>query len=168
MNKPKKRLILPDVLKGLAVILMINTHVMEQIVNPVMFEGIPGKIVMHIGVFPGAAVFMLLMGYFAGYSSAGPGRLIRRGAVIFGGGILLNIALNVSYIIRFIQTGYPELIPTAIFGVDILPLAGLSLIIIGGLKKLTANPFIWIALALVVASVTPWVTGPADSLESGK
>ena len=168
MEATKKRLLLPDVLKGLAVILMIHAHIMEQIVNPGMFEGLPGKIAMNIGVFPGAAVFMLVMGYFTGYSSAGSGHIIKRGFVIFGGGILLNIALSISYIIRFIQTGYPELIPTAIFGVDILLLAGLSLIIIGGLKKHSSNPLLWMALALAVAAVTPWVNSLIDSLESAK
>lgn len=168
MDTPKKRLLLPDVLKGLAVVLMIHAHVMEQLVNPIMFEGTLGKIAMHIGVFPGAAVFMLVMGYFAAKSSARPGRIIKRGLIIFVGGLLLNIALNISYVIRFIQTGYPELIPTAIFGVDILLLAGLSLIIVALTKTLASRAFIWLALALIVTVITPLINNIIDGWESGK
>ncbi len=43
---------------------------MEQLVNPAMFEGALGKIALYVGMFPGAAIFMILMGYFSGMSSS--------------------------------------------------------------------------------------------------
>ena len=168
MSTQKTRLVLPDVLKGLAVVLMIHAHIMEQFVNPVMFESALGKIAMIVGVFPGAAVFMIIMGYFVGFSNTNPLRLVKRGFLIFGGGILLNILLNFSYIIVFIKTGYSDLILGSILGVDILLLAGLSLIIIGGLKRISVHPLFWIGISLAVLALSPWINQMIDGWDKAR
>jgi hypothetical protein len=65
--------------------------------------------------------------------------MIKRGALLFAGGILLNVGLNSSLLIK-IFTGETTLDPLPfIFGVDILPLAGLSIIAITLLKLLFRN-----------------------------
>jgi len=168
MSTKKTRLVLPDAVKGLAVLLMIQVHVTEQLVDPALVESTYGKLSLFLGGVPAAPVFMLMMGYFIGFMGAAPGKMLRRGIILFGGGIALNILLNFSYIINFTRTGYPEMIPAAIFGADILPLAGLSLIIAGGLKKISGHPLFLMLIALLAAGLTPWVNTLADSWESGK
>ena len=168
MSKEKTRLVLPDVLKGLAVVLMIQVHVMEQLVNPDLFESTFGKISLFLGGVPAAPVFMIVMGYFVGFTKAKPLRMMRRGLFLFGGGILLNILLNLSYIIGFIKTAYPDLVPGSIFGVDILPLAGMSLIIIGGLRRISGHPLFLIAIALLVAGLTPWINQMIDAWDTAR
>ncbi len=168
MSREKTRLVLPDVLKGLAVVLMIQVHVMEQLGNPDLFESTFGKISLFLGGVPAAPVFMVVMGYFVGFTKANPLKMMKRGVLLFGGGILLNILLNVSYIIGFIKTGYPDSIPGSIFGVDILPLAGLSLIIIAGLRKISAHPLFLIAIALLAAGLTPWINQMIDTWDTAK
>ncbi len=168
MSSEKTRLVLPDVLKGLAVILMIQVHVMEQLGNPDMFESAFGKISLFLGGVPAAPVFMLVMGYFVGFTKANPLQMVKRGLLLFGGGILLNILLNLSYMIGFINTGYPELIPGSIFGVDILPLAGLSLIIIGGLRKISGHPLFLLIFALMIVGLTPLINQMIDALDTAE
>ena len=161
-------MLIPDVLKGLAVLLMIQVHVMEQLVNPDLFESTIGKISLFLGGVPAAPVFMIVMGYFVGFTKANPLRMVKRGLLLFGGGILLNILLNFSYMIGFIKTGYPDFIPGSIFGVDILPLAGLSLIILGGLRKISNRPLFLLSIALLIVGLTPFINNAVDNLSAGK
>ncbi len=168
MSKENIRLVLPDVLKGLAVVLMIQVHVMEQLVNPDLLESAFGKISLFLGGVPAAPVFMIVMGYFVGFTRASSLGMVKRGLLLFAGGMLLNVLLNISYIIKFINSGYPELIYGSILGVDILPLAGLSLIIIGGIKKISWHPLFLLIIALLVAGMTPWINQMIDGWNTAR
>lgn len=163
MTGKNTRLLLPDVLKGLAVIFMIQVHVVEQFVHPDLLLSTYGRLSLFLGGVPAAPVFMIVMGYFVGRTKAGSAKLIKRGLALFGGGILLNILLNLSIIIQLIQNAYPELIYGSVFGADILPLAGISLIIIGGLTRISKHPVFYILSAFLVAGLSPLINQLIDS-----
>ena len=58
-----------DLLKGFAVLFMIQVHIMEQFATPDIFNSSIGKISMFLGGPPCAPVFMAVMGYFLAKSS---------------------------------------------------------------------------------------------------
>jgi hypothetical protein len=53
-----------DLLKGLAVLLMIQVHIMEQFVSSDTYNSLIGKASMFLGGPPCAPVFLAVMGYF--------------------------------------------------------------------------------------------------------
>jgi uncharacterized membrane protein len=58
-----KRLPIPDLLKGLAIILMIQVHITELFLDHAGRESIVGKISLFLGGPFTAMVFMIVMGY---------------------------------------------------------------------------------------------------------
>ncbi len=54
-----------------------------------------------------------------------------------------------------------------VFGVDILPLAGLSLIILGGLRKISKHPLFLLSVALLIVGLTPLINNVVDSFNTG-
>jgi uncharacterized membrane protein len=58
-----------DLLKGFAVLFMIQVHIMEQFATPDTCNSIIGKISMFLGGPFCAPVFMAVMGYFLAFSS---------------------------------------------------------------------------------------------------
>ncbi|MEI7897648.1 MAG: heparan-alpha-glucosaminide N-acetyltransferase domain-containing protein [bacterium] len=53
-----------DLLKGIAVLFMIQVHIMEQFASPDTCNSLIGKISMFLGGPPCAPVFLAVMGYF--------------------------------------------------------------------------------------------------------
>jgi hypothetical protein len=156
-----QRKVIPDILKGVAVILMIQVHVMELFMLPEIYESIFGKISLFLGGIPAAPVFMSIMGYFAASSSKGmPGQVLR-GVKLIILGLLLNIGLNLHLLIS-IWAGDLQVDPFAyIFGADILFLAGLSLIFISIVQYfLGSNLWLFIFLTFLIPLssdlFTPW------------
>jgi uncharacterized membrane protein len=131
----KTRNPVPDLLKGIAVIFMIQVHIMELFALDEIFNSTIGSISLFLGGPPAAPLFMVIMGYFLFFSSRPFIAKIKRGILIFIGGIALNIGLNFHLLYR-IWTGEFDINPYPyIFGADILPLAGLSIIIISFLNS---------------------------------
>lgn len=129
----------PDLLKGAAVIFMIQVHIVELLWNPELFSGGWGKVFLFLGGPPAAPVFMLMMGYYLAQSRKSTVQLIRRGLLVFAGGILLNILLNFSLLV-LIFSGSEDYNPFHyILGADILHLAGLSIIVIALLRTIKKN-----------------------------
>ncbi|MBX2976328.1 MAG: DUF1624 domain-containing protein [Ignavibacteriaceae bacterium] len=125
-----------DLLKGVAVLSMILIHLFENIGSQSMESTIYGKIAFFLGGPPAAPLFMIVMGYFLAGSNKSATLQLRRGLILLLGGILLNIGLNFSLLIKILQ-GTSTLNPLKfIFAVDILPLAGLSIITIALLNPL--------------------------------
>ena len=81
---------------------------------------------------------------------------MRRGLLLIIGGLCLNVGLNLNLLIS-ISKGRFALDPLAyIFGADILPLAGLSVIIVAIVRPLcTQSPAAYFLMAIVVASLAP-------------
>jgi len=153
-----------DLLKGIAVLLMIQVHFMEQLATPDLYNSTLGKISLFLGGPACAPAFMAVMGYFLACSKKNSGSLVRRGLMLFAGGMLLNILRSASLLVQII-TGRSTLDPWRfILGADILGLAGLSILAIAILRPLfKRNSIPWAAAAVVVAGVPAlFSTGPAQ------
>lgn len=145
-----------DLLKGLAVVFMILVHLVELFATPALNESAAGRVSLFLGGPPAAPVFMAVMGYFLASSRKSSSQQIRRGVFLFLGGIALNIGLNFNLLLS-IRSGRFDLDPLAyIFGADILPLAGLSVMAIALLRPLFRRSWIaYLIPAFAVAAVTP-------------
>lgn len=152
------RLLLPDLLKGLAVLLMIHVHLMELFALPQIYNSTWGKISLFLGGPPAAPVFMAVMGYFLAISGAGTVSTIGRGFRLIVYGFLLNTGLNL-HLFYHIFTGQSSLSPLPyFFGVDILFLAGLSIIIIALFQLILRDKvLLWSIAMLFVASATTFL-----------
>lgn len=141
-----------DLLKGIAVLLMIQVHILELFASNTIYNSSFGKILLFVGGPPVAPLFMVIMGYFIARSKKSPIQLIIRGVKIFVLGMCLNIALNLNLIISVNKGLYQiDLLPY-IFGIDIFQFAGISIIIIATLKKaLDKNLIVVISLIILSA-----------------
>ncbi len=158
-TQKETRLSLPDLLKGVAVIFMVQVHLTELFAVPAFYESFAGKLSLFLGGPPAAPVFMAVMGYFVAKSNAANRLLAWRGAKLLGLGLLLNIGLNMHLLINIMQGTFTGIDPwTYIFGVDILFLAGLSLIFIAFFQPVFKTHLIaWFGLLLVAASANHWL-----------
>lgn len=148
-----------DLLKGIAVLLMIQVHLMEQFATPDLYQSSFGKISLFLGGPACAPVFMAIMGYFMAVSHKKMGALLRRGLLLFTGGLVLNFARSANLLIQIFKGNY-DLNPWHfILGADILTLAGLSVILIGLLRLLfRANYLPYLILAILIVLVTPFIS----------
>lgn len=129
------RLRLPDLLKGIAILFMIQVHIMELFIDLSGHESLAGNISLFAGGPFTAMVFMLVMGYFVAKSKKTVKQTAIRGIRIFVLGFLLNIGLNFHLLLKIAFDGWPYNPLEYIFGVDILYLAGLSIIVLAVLKS---------------------------------
>ncbi len=90
---------------------------------------------MFLGGPFAAPVFMMVMGYFISLSNKNTIQLLRRGILVFLLGLLLNIGLNFNLLLKIKFSGWQYDPFEYIFGVDILFLAGLSIVILGMLNR---------------------------------
>jgi len=119
-----------DILKGLAVIFMVQVHLTELFASPDWYSGFLGKASLFIGGPPAAPVFMAVMGYFLAYGNKNLMGNLYRGVKLLVWGFLLNVGLNMNLFVH-IFSGKLNLNPwDYLFGVDILFLAGLSVIVV--------------------------------------
>lgn len=155
--RSENRLTYPDFLKGIAVLCMIQVHLMELFATDVIYGSAFGKVSLFLGAIPAAPVFMTVMGYFA-VRARQTAKALLRGAKIFLLGLILNIGLNAHLLLKIYQ-GDIVLNPYQyIFGADILFLAGISIIVIAILKKLFhGNLIMWLMVALLLASANTWL-----------
>jgi uncharacterized membrane protein len=160
MNSPAtERNSTADLLKGVAVVLMIQVHLMEQFATLDVSQSTMGNVSLFLGGPPAAPVFLAVMGFFLARSQKSPAQLVHRGALLILGGIALNLGLNANLLCSISQ-GRFQLNPLAfIFGADILPLAGLSVIAFALLREvLRHNGLAYLAAAFVVAIATPFLS----------
>lgn len=140
---------LPDLLKGLAVVFMIQVHLMELFATEELFLSWAGRISLFLGGPFAAPVFMAVMGYFLAASNRSTSSRIARGLRLVALGLLLNIGLNLHFLLR---TGLTAETWQYIFGVDILLMAGLSIIIITLLSLLAGDRYyVYLIFALLIA-----------------
>lgn len=137
-------------IKGIAVMLMIQVHLVELFAYQGYTLVAGGKIGLFLGGPPAAPVFMAVMGYFALLSGRNMLSMILRGFQLLVLGLTLNVALN-AHALFLIFSGNLDLNPyQLVFGADILPLAGISLVIIAILRKfLSKSPLAFFILALL-------------------
>jgi uncharacterized membrane protein len=144
-----KRLKLPDLLKGLAVLFMIQVHITELLIDMAGRESVFGEISLFLGGPFAAVVFMAVMGYFVAKNKNTLAQNMLRGAKIFILGFLLNIGLNLHLLLKIQFAGWQYDPLEYIFGIDILYLAGLSIIILSILKTFKKSQK-WAAVTLLV------------------
>lgn len=148
-----QRFVLPDILKGIAVLLMIQVHLTELFAQEAFYNSIAGKVSLFLGGVPAAPLFMILMGFFAGYQTIRVRSNILRGLKLILLGLLLNIGLNMHLFYR-IFTGIFTLDPLPyLLGADILFLAGISLIVIALLKKVSNDSTILFLIASIITAL---------------
>jgi len=115
-----KRLRIPDLLKGLAILFMIQVHIMELFIDYAGRESIVGKVSLFLGGPFTAMVFMIVMGYLVAKSQKTTVQTLLRGLKIFVLGFFLNIGLNFHLLLKIKYDGWPYNPLEYIFGVDIL------------------------------------------------
>ncbi len=157
-----------DLLKGIAVLLMIQVHIMELFAKQEIFDSTFGKVSLFLGGPPAAPVFMAVMGYFIFHSRKSLNQNLIRALKLFLGGILLNIGLNLNLLVS-IYNGRFELNPWHyVFGADILPLAGLSIAVLSIIRKFfRSNPLPYLLTMLIFAFISarlPDITNNPDSV----
>ncbi|MEI6433757.1 MAG: heparan-alpha-glucosaminide N-acetyltransferase domain-containing protein, partial [Bacteroidota bacterium] len=157
-----------DLLKGLAVFFMIQVHIMEQFASEEVYGSVVGRVSMFLGGPACAPVFLAVMGYFLSSGTKPFAYYLKRGVYLFAGGILLNVLRSANLLIRIIS-GTVDLDPWSfVFGVDILPLAGISLIVIGLLRKLFGtNAWLYLLAALLIAAISPLMTDTGSENSPG-
>ena len=143
---------LADLLKGIAVVLMIQVHIIEKFAVVSIYESNVGKLLLFLGGPPVAPIFMVVMGFYLAASKKSPKQLLFRGFLTFSAGMLLNILINLNLFIS-INKGIYILNPLPyLFGVDILQFAGLSICLITIIKPLIDKSlFIAVGLIVVIA-----------------
>ncbi|MFO7617401.1 MAG: heparan-alpha-glucosaminide N-acetyltransferase domain-containing protein [Bacteroidales bacterium] len=158
MKRPdfSRREWLPDQLRGWAVIWMVLVHSVEVFLRQSEWSQPVAQAALFLGAVPAAPVFMLLMGYYALPStnpvSAKPIiRLVYRPAKLVFWGLLLNIGLNANLLIHNFS-GQIRVNPLQyLFGIDILLLAGFSLLLVRLISLARPHWLIWMLLALLSA-----------------
>ncbi len=142
-----------DLLKGIAVLFMIQVHIVELFGDTAFYTSYFGKIFLFIGGPPVAPLFALLFGYFIARSHKTFIQLLIRGLKIIGLGMLLNIALNFNLILS-VYKGLIEVdLWPYIFGIDILQFAGFSLIIIAFLKNLLQKSLVFTVFCIFIVAI---------------
>ncbi|PJB59375.1 MAG: hypothetical protein CO098_03725, partial [Bacteroidetes bacterium CG_4_9_14_3_um_filter_41_19] len=86
----------PDLLKGMAVILMIQVHLIELFATQEIYDSFFGQLLLFLGGPPAAPVFMAVMGYFLAFSKRGLLFDVKRGFKLIIWGFALNIGLNLN------------------------------------------------------------------------
>lgn len=159
-----KRSELPDILKGLAVIFMIAVHIIELFANTEIYHSGFGKIVLFLGGPPAAPIFMIVMGYYFAASSKPSAYFIKRGLYLLGLGFILNILINLN-LFYHIYEGKSAVNPFQfLFGADILHLAGLTFLILGGFQKALKEFWVFgIILAVLFQFVNSVFSPPSFS-----
>lgn len=158
----------PDFLKGVAVLFMIQVHLMELFAKQEIYDGLIGKISLFLGGPPAAPLFMAVMGYFLAFSKKSLFPSVLRGIKLIVWGFALNIGLNLN-LFYHIYTGNIQIGPLEyLFGVDILFLAGLSVIFIALIKHFVKEKVgIYISILLLVILI-PEFFKPPESGETMK
>ena len=141
-----------DVLKGIAVLFMIQVHIVELFADNLFYTSYLGKILLFMGGPPVAPVFVLLFGYFIAKSQKTTKQLVIRGLKIIGLGIFLNIALNFNLILSVYNGLYEIDLWPYIFGIDILQFAGFSIIVIAMFKKVLQKNLVFTVLCIFIVA----------------
>lgn len=141
-----------DLLKGIAVVLMIQVHIIELFATNEIFIGKLGKLFLFLGGAPVAPLFMIILGYFLTASKKTTKQLLLRGLVLFCLGLILNVLLNLNLIYSVINGLYVVDLLPYIFGVDILLFAGLSTLLIVVLRKLLTSSLLLVLILIIVSA----------------
>jgi hypothetical protein len=153
-----------DLARGLAIVFMVLQHVQLLFAVDSGEGSAVGVTFLLLGTAPAAPVFMVAMGFLFGSSPRiGVRSGVVRGLQLFALGYVLNL---VRFAVPLLVSGDPRAIDVfggtwwgPLFEIDILQLAGLSLIVLGPVKRYVRDPRLVLALAAAVAIVAPLLWG---------
>jgi surface polysaccharide O-acyltransferase-like enzyme len=153
-----------DIARGLAIVFMVMQHVQLLFAVGAGEDSALGVTFLLLGTAPAAPVFMVAMGFLFGTSArTGVRSGVVRGLQLFALGYALNLLRFVLPLMAYgDQTAIDAFGGTwwgAFFEIDILQLAGLSLIVLGPVKRYARDPRLVLALAAAVAAVSPLLWG---------
>jgi len=153
-----------DIARGLAIVFMVMQHVQLLFAVDSGEDSALGAAFLLLGTAPAAPVFMVAMGFLFGSSTrTGVRSGVVRGLQLFALGYALNL---LRFVLPLVVQGDPQAIEAfggtwwgAFFEIDILQLAGLSLIVLGPVKRYGRDPRLVLALAIAVAIISPLLWG---------
>jgi uncharacterized membrane protein len=150
-----------DLAKGIAILLMIQVHLLEIFAQQSIFDGLTGKISLFLGGPPVALVFMVVLGYYLGATRRSFLGMTLRGAGLLVIALLLNGGLNFHLLLK-ISSGVFELDPWQyLLGVDILFLAALSILLLAILRRVFRKSIaLYLIAALAIGVTAPLVRDP--------
>ena len=144
-----ERNFIADILKGLAVIFMVQVHIFEQFANEAANQTLFAKVSFILGGPFCAPVFLAVMGYFIQSNKNNLLKNIKRGFILFAIGIILNIGRSLHLLIEIFYEKYNINPLNYILDADILTLAGLSIILLTLLQLIFKNN-IWLYIIALV------------------
>ncbi len=149
-----KRVEYLDTLRGLAIFFMIMQHAfLVHEISAGDSNNIISVIFVALGTWPAAPVFMVVLGIFLMQSKRPNKVLMFRGLKLLALGYLLNfVRFTIPLLIAKDSKAFELL-----FEIDILQLAGLSFIILAGLRKIASNKFLFPTIMILIAFVSPYL-----------
>jgi len=156
-----------DLARGLAILIMIIQHAVIVYAYNGGEDTLLGQSVLLCGTAPAAPVFMLLMGTFFVRSRRSDLKSgILRGLKIFVLGYILNLC---RFSLPLLIAGRLEEGPrdtsswlSLVLAVDILQMAGMSLIVMSFLRRYVRYRWIWPTLAAGISLVSPMLWGSME------
>lgn len=148
----QNRLQTTDLLKGLAVLFMVQVHIIELFATPEIYDSNYGKFSLFLGGPFVAPLFVTVLGYFIALSSKSTSQLVFRGIKMVLLGMFLNLALNLNLILKVKSNLLQIDIWPYIFGIDIFHFAGFSIIILALLKKIFERNILLLAIFIVISA----------------
>ncbi|MDH4206358.1 MAG: DUF1624 domain-containing protein [Desulfobacteraceae bacterium] len=160
----KERIKFFDFARGIAIFFMILQHTVIVFDKSSGSDSGLGRTIILMGTAPAAPVFMFIMGVF--FIHRHPNDMsfgIKRGLKLLLLGYVLNavrFCLPAMTLDKFglVLEGNTSPV-TLFFIVDILQMAGLSLMIMAVARRFTQKTWIWISLPVVVSMVSPVLWG---------
>ncbi len=151
-----------DLIKGVAIIAMVQVILLEFFARQPIMDGLTGKISMFIGGTTTAPVFLAVMGYYIAYKHKPFWTNILRGLKLIGLGFLLNIGRSAVVLVGLAHPSYAVGPLALIFSTDILILAGLSLIAIAIIIQLFRGHVLIFLFLIVVLLLLQYVIPPVE------
>jgi uncharacterized membrane protein len=159
----RERVVAFDIARGVAVLGMILIHVQRHWAQQDPWVGLPNLVLAVLGGPLAAPVFMLVMGASVAWSHRiDRWSLARRGLVLLAAGLVLNIARGTLPLVVGQAAGVvpPEGIGeftawSLLVTVDVLQLAGSSLIAIALLRPVIRHDAGWVMAAVTVVLIAP-------------
>jgi uncharacterized membrane protein len=166
-GSPSDRVLAFDLARGLAVFFMILIHVMRHWGEPATWTTPIGVLASFLGGPPAAPVFMFLMGASVAFSRRSTFRsLAMRGLGLFVLAYVFNFFRGALPLTLGLATGVvttaevaPHTPGSLLTMVDILQLAGLSLIGIAAFRRFVRPGPIWLVLAVGIVLAAPLLRG---------
>ena len=151
-----------DLIKGVAIIAMVQVILLEFFAKQPIMDGLTGKVSMFIGGSTTAPVFLSVMGYYIAYKHNPFWTNILRGLKLIGLGFLLNIGRSAVVLVGLAHPSYAAGPLALIFSTDILILAGLSLIAIAIIIQLFRGHVLIFLFLIVVILFLQYVIPPVE------